>query len=169
MNTNTKNITTIVNLDLGSYRPFAGTRTADFSLRDREISDPLATLEKLVQFVKQTPAPCRVSEALASQFAHLAYLLDTPIQFVVQHIGPSAYAGVKHPAYPQLGCALEVFNDAEYSWREIGGWLSFFNELVDETLPIMHIHIIVDGQHAEYAPLIELTPALRAETEMACL
>lgn len=127
------------------YRPFAeGGLTADFSLADN--TDSLELLRKLVQFVKQASQPCRVSERLAAQFVSLAYWKNISTQLVIEHLGSAAYAGVKFTKYPLLGCAFEVFDDAETSKDELDGWLKFFLHLAEEHREIWQIDVIVDGK-----------------------
>jgi hypothetical protein len=162
------NITTTLNHD-GHYRPFAGKQTAEFSLADN--TDSLELLRKLVAFVKQTPQPYRVSEKLAAQFVYLAYWKNIHIQLVIEHTGPAAYVGVKFPKYPLLGCAFEVFDDAEASRWDLGGWLSFFRELVEQHREIWQIDIVVDGQFVSHVNE-ESAVAVEIETdhiERVCL
>ena len=144
MDTNMKNnITTIIDHD-GQYRPFAGKQTAEFSLADN--TDSLELLRKLVAFVKQTPQPYRVSERLAAQFVYLAYWKNVRIELVIDHTNPAAYVGVKFPKYPLLGCAFEMFEDAEATREGLDQWLKFFLALAREHLEIWQIDVIVDGK-----------------------
>ena len=168
MDINMKNNITTVDHD-EQYRPFAGNLKADFSLADN--TDSLELLRKLVQFVKQIPQPCRVSEKLAAQFIYLAYWKNISAQLVIEHMGPAAYAGVKFTKYPLLGCAFEVFDDAEASRWDLGGWLSFFRELVEQHREIWQIDIVVDGQFVSHVN-DESAVAVEIETnhiERACL
>lgn len=137
------NIATTIDHD-EQYRPFAGKQTADFSLADN--TDSLELLRKLAAFVQQTPQPYRVSEKLTAQFVYLAYWKNIRIQLVIDHTGPAAYVGVKFPKYPLLGCALEVFDDAEAFREELDQWLKFFLALAKEHLEIWQIDVIVDGE-----------------------
>lgn len=151
------------------YRPTAGNQTAEFSLADN--TDSLELLRKLVAFVKETPQPCRVSEKLAAQFVYLAYWKNISAQLVIEHMGLAAYAGVKFTKYPLLGCAFEVFDDAEVSRRDLGGWLSFFRELVEQHREIWQIDIVVDSQFVSHLNE-ESAVAVEIETnhiERACL
>jgi len=151
------------------YRPTAGNQTAEFSLADN--IDSLELLHKLVAFVKETPQPYCVSEKLAAQFVYLAYWKSIRIQLVIDHSGPAACVGVKFPKYPLLGCAFEVFDDAEVSRRDLDGWLSFFKELVEQHREIWQIDIVVDGQFVSHLNE-ESAVAVEIETnhiERACL
>ena len=162
------NIATTIDHD-GQYRPFAGEQTAEFSLADN--TDSLELLRKLAAFVQQTPQPYRVSEKLTAQFVFLAYWKNIRIQLVIDHTGPAAYVGVKFPKYPLLGCAFEVFDDAEASRWDLGGWLSFFRELVEQHREIWQIDIVVDGQFVSHVNE-ESAVAVEIETnhiERACL
>jgi len=152
------------------YRPTAGNQTAEFSLADN--IDSLELLHKLVAFVKETPQPYCVSEKLAAQFVYLAYWKNIRMQLVIDHSGPAACAGVKFPKYPLLGCAFEVFEDAEASREELDQWHKFFLTLAKEHLEIWQIDVIVDGKPMYFIGEPEQAVAVEIETnhiERACL
>jgi len=162
------NIATVIDHD-GQYHPLAGNKKAEFSLADN--TDSLELLHKLVAFVKQIPQPYRVSERLAAQFVYLAYWKNVRIQLVIDHSGSAAYAGLKFPKHPLLGCVLEAFDDAEASREELDQWLKFFLALAEQHLEIWQIDVIVDGEQMYFLDESDQSVAVEIETnhiERAC-